>query len=112
LELRQSGEAAPPEIVAALRAVSVAAGLEGVDELPPPQQMMLAAVARMYARHAVEILEHPARPAGWTYSDPEILDGWGRGSMMVPPMIAGAAPELANVESFLDVGTGVGLLAV
>jgi len=31
---------------------------------------------------------------------------------MIPAMIAGAHPDLAEVTSFLDVGTGVGLLAV
>ncbi len=32
--------------------------------------------------------------------------------MMVPPMIAGANPALQDIASFLDVGTGVGQLAV
>ncbi|HMK10715.1 MAG TPA: class I SAM-dependent methyltransferase, partial [Acidimicrobiales bacterium] len=33
-------------------------------------------------------------------------------SMMVPPSIKAAHPDLANVTTFLDVGVGVGLLAV
>ena len=32
--------------------------------------------------------------------------------MMVPPVIKAAHPDLADITSFLDVGTGVGLLAV
>jgi tRNA1(Val) A37 N6-methylase TrmN6 len=31
---------------------------------------------------------------------------------MIPALIATAYPDLVNVRSFLDVGTGVGLLAV
>ena len=111
LTLKQSAEDAPPEIAAALRAVSVAAGVGDLDELAPQQQAMVAALVRLYLRQATDLLDHPAREAGWTYTDPIILDGWGRGSAMVPTLIA-ANPELREVDSFLDVGTGVGLLAV
>ena len=111
LTLMQSAEPAPPEIVAALRAVSVAAGLGDLGELAPQQQAMVALQVRLYLRQAADLLDDPAREPGWTYTDPVILDGWGRGSAMVPMMMA-ANPELQAVESFLDVGTGVGLLAV
>jgi SAM-dependent methyltransferase len=57
-------------------------------------------------------VDDPGRAPGWTYTDPAILDGWGRASMMVPPMIAASHPDLATVERVLDVGAGVGLLAV
>lgn len=111
LALKQSGEAAPPDIAAVLSAVSVAAGIGDLDELAPPQQAIVAALVRLTLRQATDVLDHPAREAGWTYTDPVILDGWGRGSAMVPMLIA-ANPELRDVSSFLDVGTGVGLLAV
>ncbi len=112
LALEQSGTEAPPEVADALRAVLAAAGLGGVDELPPPQQAMLAAFANLYLHQASDLLEAPGRATGWTFTDPVILDGWGRGSMMVPPVIKASHPDLADVTSFLDVGTGVGLLAV
>jgi precorrin-6B methylase 2 len=112
ITLKQSGEAAPPEIAAALRAVSDAAGLgDAIDELPPPQQAVVAALVRLYLTQSLDLLDAPGRPAGWTFGDAVILDGWGRGSSMVPGVIAGG-PELGDVERFLDVGTGVGLLAV
>jgi SAM-dependent methyltransferase len=66
----------------------------------------------MTLHQAVDLLDHPERPPGWTFTDPTILDGWGRGSSMVPALIASAHPDLAAVGSFLDVGTGVGLLAI
>ena len=96
----------------ALRGVLEAAGLTGLDELAPQQQAIVASLARLYVHQADELLEAPGRSAGWTFTDPVILDGWGRGSMMVPPAIKAAHPDLADVTSFLDVGTGVGLLAV
>src|SRR5262249_8393231 len=76
-----------------------------------PHQALALGLIRTYVAHAVELLDDPAREPGWTYTEPAILDGWGRASMMVPMMIKTAA-ELQDVASFLDVGTGVGLLAV
>jgi precorrin-6B methylase 2 len=112
LTLAQSGTEAPPEIADALRKVLDAAGLTDIDQLPPPQQAMVASLAKLYVHQASELVEAPGRAAGWSFTDPVILDGWGRGSMMVPPVIKAAHPDLADVTSFLDVGTGVGLLAV
>jgi len=112
LTLAQTGEQAPTEIVDALRAVSTAAGLPDLSELPPPQRGMVIGLIRLYLHQSLDLLEDPAREPGWTYTDPVILDGWGRGSMLVPAFIAGAHPDLADIESFLDVGAGVGLLAV
>lgn len=48
---------------------------------------------------------------GWTFTDPLVLEGMGRGSMMIPTML-GAAPEFEAVTSLLDVGCGVGWLAI
>jgi len=112
LTLAQSGTEAPPEVAEALRRVLDAAGLADVDQMPPPQQAMVASFAKLYVHQASELVEAPGRATGWTFTDPVILDGWGRGSMMVPPAIKAAHPDLADVTSFLDVGTGVGLLAV
>ena len=113
-ELRagQPGVEVPPEIVAALEAVSTTAGITDLAELAPPQQAMLLGIIRLYLHQAVELVDNPDRAPGWTYDDPAILDGFGRGSAMIPALIASAHPDLAQVTSFLDVGTGVGLLAV
>ena len=112
LALRQSGTAGPPEVAAALRAVSEAAGLGDLAELPSPQQALVLGFIRTYVHQALDLIEEPAREPGWRFTDPVILDGWGRGSSMVPGMIASGAPEIGDVGAFLDVGTGVGLLAV
>ena len=111
LTLRTSGDIADPEIVSALRGVSEAAGLGDLNSLAPPQLAMVLSLIRLYFAQANDLMSDPARAPGWTVTDPVILDGFGRGSMMIPPLLA-AAPEFTRVTSFLDVGAGVGLLAV
>jgi SAM-dependent methyltransferase len=112
LSLAGSTEQADPDITRALRAVGEAAGLSDPAELAPPQRDMVASMIRMCLRQSLDLVDDPARSPGWSFTDPAILDGWGRGSMMVPSAIAAAVPDLADMTSFLDIGTGVGLLAV
>ena len=112
LALRQPDAKAPPEIESAVHAVSAAGDLHGLDELPPPQAAMLLGMIRMYLHHATDLVDHPDKAPGWTYTDPAILDGLGRGSAMIPRLIASSHADLAEVTSFLDVGTGVGFLAI
>ncbi len=112
LQVGNAGETAPVEIVRALRAVSEAAGLGDIEELNPQQRAMVLALVRQSFRQAADLIDDPGRAPGWAYTDATILDGWGRGSMMVPGMIAASLPELGDVRAVLDVGTGVGLLAV
>jgi hypothetical protein len=95
-----------------LRALTEAAGLPDLASLEPPQRAMVAALARSSLKQALDLLEEPERAPGWAYSDPGVLDGWGRGSSAVPGMINAVAPEIGEVKTLLDVGTGVGLLAV
>ncbi len=111
LSLKTSGAPGDPSVEAALARVSAAAGLPDLDSIPPPQQAMALALIRLFFAQAANLLAEPERAPGWTFTDEFVLDGYGRGSMMVPMRLA-AAPELANVTSFLDVGAGVGLLAV
>ena len=100
-----------PELVAALDDVLEAAGVPGIDTVEPAQRMMLLGVVRTMFAQASDVLERPTREAGWSYTDPVLLEGIGRASMMMPALMA-AAPELADVSSLLDIGTGVGLLAI
>ena len=111
LSLKTTGTATDPTIESALARVSAAAGVSDLDSIPAPQQEMALALIRMFFAQAADLLAEPGRAPGWTFTDPHLLDGYGRGSMMVPMRLV-AEPELANVSSFLDVGAGVGLLAV
>lgn len=112
LALLEAPEPGHPDVVGALQAVSAAAGLPDLSELSPPQREMVIGLARMVVHQAADLVDNPGRQPGWTFTDPAILQGWGRGSMMVPGALAAAAPELADVRSFLDVGAGIGLLAI
>ncbi len=112
LTLMQAPEPGHPEVVSALQAVSAAAGLSDLHELTGPQRQMVTGLVRLGLHQASDLLDNPGRPPGWTFTDPAILQGWGRGSMVVPGALAAAVPELADVRSFLDVGSGIGLLAV
>ena len=111
LSLAEAGPAADPRVASALAGVSTAAGLSDVDDLAPPQRTMALGVIRMFLHQAADLLGDPARPPGWSYTDPAVLEGIGRGSGVMPNLIAGALPDLA-VTSFLDVGVGVGWLAI
>jgi predicted O-methyltransferase YrrM len=104
------GDTVAPEILAALDEVLAAAGVTDVDGLEPQQRAMMAGLIRTAFAQSADLLGRPTRDAGWSYTDPVLLEGQGRGSMM-PTMLRGSG-ELTDVSSLLDIGTGVGLLAV
>jgi len=112
LGAQQDGTEVPPEVLAALQELAEAAGWGDLREIPPPQQAMARALVTAFLHQAVDLLDHPDREPGWRFTDPAILDGWGRASMMIPVLLSNAHPDLADVTRFLDLGTGVGLLAV
>jgi len=101
----------PPEILTAIEEVLAAAGVTDVDGLEPQQRAMLAGLIRTMFAQSADLLGCPTRDAGWSYTDPVVLEGVGRGSMMMPALLRGSG-EFTDVSSLLDIGTGVGLLAV
>jgi 2-polyprenyl-3-methyl-5-hydroxy-6-metoxy-1,4-benzoquinol methylase len=105
------GDTVPPQILAALDEVLAASGVTSVDDLEPQQRAMMAGLIRTLFAQSADLLGCATRDAGWSYTDPVVLEGVGRGSMMMPALLAGSG-ELNGVSSFLDIGTGVGLLAV
>lgn len=107
----ESPDDVSPDVVAALDDVLEAAGVPDLDTVEPAQRMVLLGVVRTMFAQASDVLARPVREAGWSYTDPVLLDGIGRASMMMPTLMA-AAPELSGVSSLLDIGTGVGLLAI
>jgi protein-L-isoaspartate O-methyltransferase len=100
-----------PEIRSALDEVLAAVGVGDVTDLEPQQRAMMAGVVRTAFAQSADLLDRPDRDAGWSYTDPALLEGQGRGSMLMPTLLAGSG-ELGDVSSVLDIGTGVGLLAV
>lgn len=108
---RLRGDDIPKDVAAAVDDVMTAAGFPSLDDLAPQQRMAVGGMVRTMFGQALDLLDKPARPAGWSYTDVAVLEGQGRGSMSVPPMMA-ATGEFGDVTSLLDVGTGVGWLAV
>lgn len=104
-------DALAPEVDTAIDDVLAAAGIPDLDQLPPPQRGMIAAFVRSAFGQAANLLAEPTRPAGWSHTDVAVLEGQGRASMMMPTFLAQTG-EFGDVTSFLDVGTGVGWLAV
>lgn len=100
----------PAEVAAAVDDVLAAAGIPDLSELPPPQRAMVAAYVRSAFGQATDVLGAPTK-LSWSYTDPAVLEGQGRGSTMMPTFI-NQTGEIGEVASFLDVGTGVGWLAV
>jgi precorrin-6B methylase 2 len=90
--------------------------LEGVE---PHQQASVLALIRTMFRQGLDLLENPERAPGWSYQDPDILQSQGQLSRLIVHWIESMAveqPELSEVlvrpGAFLDVGTGVGAIAI
>ena len=112
--------ALPTDVQGPIRRVVEALGLGEIDSLPVRQRAAVLGAIRAYFLQAAELMEHPGREPGWAYEDPLILQSQGQGSRAVVAVLAsvitkldGLADRLGNPGSaFLDIGTGVGLLAI
>lgn len=84
------------------------------------QSRAVIGLIRSFFRQAADLVENPGRPSAWTYDDPVVLESQGRASMALAAIIQQAAGSLGDLAprlqgpnaTFLDVGTGVGWLAV
>lgn len=118
LRLRQLGKEGHPRVREALRTVldSLEPGL--LDGLEPGQVAAIIGQLTYGLQDALDLIREPERVPGWTYTDPAVLQERGRGSRAVVRNIANLArqrPALAATLSnakFLDIGTGVGWLAI
>lgn len=72
---------------------------------------MLLAFARSYLAQSLDLVDDPARGGAWSYVDPVLLEAQGSASAVVARLIADAGLGSAHAR-ILDVGTGVGGLAV
>ena len=119
---RLQGREIEPAMGRALDGVLAAIGVDQATlaALAPEQKGAVLGFIRAFMRQAVELVEHPERATGWAFEDPVILNGIGRGSMSLAPVIAQIASTLGDLGSrlgsskgaFLDVGTGAGWLAM
>jgi len=102
---------ANPEVEQALDDVLKAAEVPSLESLAPEQVAQLGAGIKTFFAQARDLVANSAREPGWSYTDPDLLDGQGKASMLVPQLFR-SAPELDTARSFLDIGTGVGWMAI
>ena len=119
LRIRTEDLVAPPAVAHRLDEVTAALGVD-LDTLTPAQLQMAAGAVRSLFLQAADLLDAPDRDPGWTFTDPRILQSTGRVSMAIAGVIGAVAPDLGDLRSrlnqdgsrFLDVGCGVGWLAL
>lgn len=121
LQARASGKALPPalqpHVDAILDEIGGRAALEGVspDDLRP-----LIAELRHFWLLDSDFLANHNRGLGWAHTDPAVLQSGGEATQGFPNALARFAPGLDGLAArldaadgmFLDVGTGVGRLAI
>lgn len=90
-----------------------------LDGLEPSQELAVLALIQAFFRQANDLLENPGRAPGWTYEDPVILESQGQVSRLIVRSIDTLAVKrpalgttLKQPGALLDVGTGVGWLAI
>jgi hypothetical protein len=92
---------------------------ELLDHLDANQEEAALALIQTSFRQAIDLLENPAHAPGWSYEDPVVLESQGQVSRMIVrgiDMLAAQRPDISATlrqpGAFLDVGTGVGWLAI
>lgn len=119
LRLRREGLPADPNIAARLHDVVRALDPTLVNGLSAEQEETALVMIQSALGQALDIISNPARAPGWSHVDPAILQGQGLGSRRFVRAINAAAAQRADLQrvlaergAFLDVGTGVGWLAI
>lgn len=119
MRLRREGGAADPAVRKLLQDIVGQIDPKLLDGIDPQQEATVLAFITAFFRQAVDLLENPARRPGWLYDDPIVLQSQGQASRLVVrgiEALAARLPELGTMlrqpGAFLDVGTGVGLLAI
>jgi ubiquinone/menaquinone biosynthesis C-methylase UbiE len=119
LRLQQEGLDGDPRVRALLNEIAGAVDPQLLEDVDSHHQAAALALIQTMFRQALDLLENPARVPGWSYQDPDILQSQGQVSRLIVRGIdamAGQRPELSATLRrpgvFLDVGTGVGWLAI
>jgi SAM-dependent methyltransferase len=117
--LRQEEFDGDPRVRSLLQEVVHHSAPELLEGLDANQERAALALIQTSFRHALDLLENPARTPGWNYRDPVILESQGQISRLTfrgIDTLAAQRPDLAAAlrqpGAFLDVGTGVGWIAI
>jgi SAM-dependent methyltransferase len=92
---------------------------ELLDDLNANQEEAALALIQTSFGQAIDLMENPAQAPGWNYEDPVVLESQGQLSRLIVRginMLATQRPDISATlrqpGAFLDVGTGVGWIAI
>jgi precorrin-6B methylase 2 len=112
LKLDAADEPGDSEITAQLdRVVDLLGATDLRAGLDERERATVIGHASTMLRQAVDLIDDPVRPGGWYYTDPQVLQSQGASSVIIAQLLAGAGIGRDGAR-ILDVGTGVGALAV
>ena len=118
LRLRQMGHDGHPLVRSALQAVLRNLEPSLLDGLEPGHAAAIIGQLIYGLQDALNLIREPERAPGWSYTDPDVLQERGRGSRAVARNFANLARQRLALAAllrdcrFLDIGTGVGWLAI
>lgn len=122
LDARTDGSALPPEIAPHVERVVACLGLtETIDTLASSEARAALGELRTFSLSTTKLMYAASRGAGWRHDEAALLEAAGDVSTPLASLMARAiAPELEGLTTalagrgatFLDVGTGVGTLAI
>lgn len=119
LRLRRQGLPVSPQMREGL--TRVLSGIDPIllDGVTADQEATALAIIDSFFRQATDLLENPGRSPGWSYRDPVIISGQGMTSRAFVRAFEAVAADIPDFKAvlgrpgtFLDVGTGAGLLAI
>jgi precorrin-6B methylase 2 len=117
LRLRQRKIEAHPDVDARLADVIAALLPDGLDWLHQDEISAALTLVDFALEEARDLFEKPDRPPGWVVHDPAMLQAQGLVSRNVVDRVVALAAERPTLAAaltgrFLDVGTGVGAVAL
>jgi SAM-dependent methyltransferase len=119
LRVRQDGLSPPRAVREQLHEIIRCVEPDMLADVTVDQEATALAIIASFFRQATDLLENPERPPGWSYRDPVVINGQGmtsRAFVRAFEAVAASIPDFRAVlnrpGTFLDVGTGAGLLAI
>lgn len=119
LRLRHECLFAAPRVRLSLEEVVQRIDLKLLEGVTKNEEHAALRIIEAFFRQAIDLLEHPARVPGWSYTDPIVLHGQGLASQRfiraIETLASGKAELKATLDrsgTLLDVGTGAGWLAI
>ena len=119
MKLRLADQPGDPQTRPLLQAITDTLGPGLLDDMEDGEEEGALGLLQTFFRDASSLLDTPGAKPGWTHSDPVILRSLGRSSrsnifsiLALLPGRPALEAAIADGARFLDVGTGVGQVAI